>query len=157
MTGMEFHNLWWIAAGYYALAVVSALVPWVNAEVIMLSAVPLAGSPSRLALLVGLVTLGQMTGKATIYWIARHAVRPQAPRLQRAIDRWREPLERRPQLALGVMLLSSTVGLPPLYIITLAAGALHVAFGRFLAVGTVGRLLHFAVLAFVPQLIWRIP
>ena len=152
---MDLHNLWWIGGGYYALAVVSALVPWVNAEVLMLSAIPQARSPVQLALLVSLVTLGQMTGKATMYWIARKAVRPQSARLQQVIDRWREPLERRPQLALGVMLLSATFGLPPFYIITLAAGTFQIAFGRFLAVGTVGRLLHFAVLAFVPQLVWR--
>ena len=152
---MDPHSVAWIAGGYYALAVVSALVPWVNAEVLMLTAVPQAGSPARLALLVALVTLGQMTGKATMYWIARSAVRPQAPRLQQMIERWREPLVRRPHVAMGVMLLSATLGVPPFYIITLAAGALHVAFGRFLAAGIVGRLLHFAVLAFVPHLLWR--
>lgn len=155
MTGPELSNIWWIAAGCYTLAVVSAVVPWVNAEVLMLSAAPLAGSPIQLAVLVALVTLGQMTGKSIMYWISRNATRPRAPRLQNAIDRWGERLQRHPGSALGVMLLSSTIGLPPFYIVAIAAGALNVAFGRFLAVGAVGRLVHFALLAFVPQLIWR--
>jgi len=155
MTGLELPNIWWIAAGYYTLAVVSAVVPWVNAEVAMLSAVPLAGSPTQLAVLVALVTLGQMTGKSIMYWLSRNATRPRAPRLQDAIDRWREHLQRHPRSALGVVLISSTIGLPPFYIVAIAAGALNVAFGRFLAVGTAGRLVHFAVLALVPQLVWR--
>lgn len=59
-------NLWWTAAAYYGLAVTSALVPWVNAELIMLSAVPLAETQAQLGLLAGVVTLGQMTGKGAM-------------------------------------------------------------------------------------------
>ena len=155
MMGLELPNIWWIALGCYAIAVVSAVVPWVNAEVVMLSAVPLAGSPYQLGALVTLVTLGQMTGKAIMYWVSRNATRPRAPRLQDAIDRWRERLHQHPGSALGVMLVSSTLGFPPFYIVAIAAGALNVAFGRCLAVGTAGRLIHFALLAFLPQLLWR--
>lgn len=155
MTSLELPNIWWIAAGCYTLAVVSAVVPWVNAEVMMLSAVPLAGSPVQLALLVAFVTLGQMTGKSIMYWISRQTTGPRASRVQNAIDQGRELLHRHPGSALGVMLLNSTTGLPPFYIVAIAAGALNIAFGRFLAVGAVGRLIHFAVVAFVPQLVWR--
>jgi len=155
MTGLELPNIWWIAAGCYTLAVVSAVVPWVNAEVMMLSAVPLAGSSMQLAVLVALVTLGQMTGKTIIYWTSRNATRPRAPRLQNAIEGWREHLQRHPRSALGIVLVSSIIGLPPFYIVSIAAGALNVAFGRFFAVGAAGRLVHFAVLAFVPRLVWR--
>ena len=76
MPGLESSNLWWIAAGGYALALVSAMVPWVNAEVAM-------------------------------------------------------------------------------HIVAMTAGALDVAFGRFLVVGTFGRLVHFGLVAFIPQLVWR--
>ena len=156
MTGLELPGIWWIATGCYAVAVVSAVVPWVNAEVVMVSAAPLAASQVELALLVALVTLGQMTGKSVMYWVSRKAVWPRAPRVQHAIDRWHERLERHPGSALGVMAVSSTIGLPPFYLVAIAAGALHVPFGRFLAVGTAGRLVHFALLALVPQLVWRV-
>ena len=155
MLGLELLNIWWIALGCYTLAIVSAVLPWVNAEVVMLSAVPLAESPYQLGALVALVTLGQMTGKTIIYWASRNATRPRTPRLQEAIDQWRERLHRHPGSALGVMLVSATLGVPPFYIVAIAAGALNVAFGQFLAVGTFGRLAHFALLAFIPQLIWR--
>lgn len=155
MTGCEFTNIWCVALGCYTLAVVSAVVPWVNAEVLMLSAVPLAGSPYQLGVLVSVVTLGQMTGKSIMYWVSRKATRPRAKRLQDAIDRWRERLHSHPRSALGVMLASSTLGVPPFYIVAIAAGALNVAFSRFLAVGMTGRLIHFALVAFLPQLLWR--
>ncbi len=156
MTGLELPSIWWIATGCYAIAVVSAIVPWVNAEVVMISAAPLAMSQVQLAALVAVVTLGQMTGKSVMYWISRTAARPRAPRVQHAIDRWQERLQRHPGSALGVMAISSTVGLPPFYVVAIAAGALHVPFGRFLAVGTAGRLVHFALLALVPHLVWRV-
>lgn len=155
MTGLDLSNIWLIAAAYYTIAVVSAVAPWVNGELVMLSAAPLAGSPVQLAMLVVLVTLGQMTGKTIMYWLSRNATRPRTPRLQNAIEACRERLQRRPRSALGVMLLSSTIGLPPFYLVAIAAGALNVSFGRFLAVGTVGRLVHFAVVAYVPELLWR--
>jgi membrane protein YqaA with SNARE-associated domain len=156
VTGPELPSIWWIASGCYAIAVVSAIVPWVNAEVVMLSAAPLARTQVQLAALVALVTLGQRTGKSIMYWISRKAARPRAPRVQQAIDRWQERFQRHPGSALGVMAISSTVGLPPFYVVAIAAGALHVPFGRFLAVGTAGRLVHFALLALVPQLVWRV-
>ena len=148
-------DIWWIAAGYYPLAVLSAVLPWVNAELVMLSAVPLAGSPLRLGALVGVVTAGQMTGKAVMYWIARRTNRPHGPLLQRVLERWQERLQRCPRSALGVTFVSSIVGIPPFYLVAMAAGALNVAFSRFLAVGTLGRLIHFGIVAFVPHFTWR--
>jgi membrane protein YqaA with SNARE-associated domain len=53
------------------------------------------------------------------------------------------------------MLLSAVFGLPPFYLVSIAAGMLGVAFGRFLAIGIVGRLIHFGTIAFVPHLAWR--
>lgn len=155
MTGVELAYTWWIAGAFYALAVLSALVPWVNAEALMLSSVPLAGCPTEVAALVALATLGQMTGKTVIYWTSRHSTRPRAPRVQATIDLWREHLRQRPRSALTVMLISSAVGLPPFYIVTIAAGVLNVTFARFLAVGTIGRLVHFGLLACVPHILWR--
>jgi len=148
-------DFWWIASGYFGLALVSAVLPWVNAELLMLSAVPLAGSPTQLGMLVGAVTAGQMSGKATMYWMARSTTRPLGPRLQLALDRWRARLERRPGSALAVTFVSSTTGLPPFYLVSMVAGTLRMAFGRYLAVGLLGRLLHFGIVAFLPHLAWR--
>jgi membrane protein YqaA with SNARE-associated domain len=155
MTGLVVPNVSWMPAVYYALAVVSAVVPWANAEVLMLSAVPLTGSPMHLGVLVVAVTLGQMTGKSVMYWASRHAAYPRGRRLQSVIDRGREHFHRHPRGALGVMLVSALMGLPPFYLVVLAAGALNIAFIRFFVVGFAGRLAHFALVAFVPHLIGR--
>lgn len=148
-------DTWWVASGYFGLALVSAVVPWVNAELLMLSAVPVVGSPAHLAVLVATVTAGQMTGKASVYWIARSTTRPPGPRLEQALDRWRVRLERRPGSALAVTFVSSTTGCPPFYLVSVMAGALKMAFGRFLAIGLLGRLIHFGIVAFLPQMAWR--
>jgi membrane protein YqaA with SNARE-associated domain len=144
-----------MAAAYYPLAVMSALAPWVNGELVMLSAVPLAHSSSALGVIVGVMTAGQMTGKAVMFWAARTAKAPRAPRVEAVLDRWRVHLACRPRSATGLMCLSAMVGLPPFYLVSIAAGALGVGFGRFLVIGFVGRLVHFGVVAFAPHLVWR--
>jgi membrane protein YqaA with SNARE-associated domain len=148
-------DLWWLAGGYYPLAVMSVLLPWVNGEPVMLSAVPLARTPLSLGALVVVVTAGQMTGKTVMFWIARKAKGPRAARLDAVLQRWRTHLERRPRSAVGVMLLSSLFGLPPFYLVSMAAGALGVGFGHFVVIGFLGRLIHFDTIAFVPHLVWR--
>jgi membrane protein YqaA with SNARE-associated domain len=148
-------DIWRMAAGYYPLAVLSAVLPWVNGELIMLSAVPLADTPQELATLVCVVTAGQMTGKGAMFWLARSARGSRAVRVEAVVSRWRTLLEGRPGSVTAVMFVSSIVGLPPFYLVSVAAGALGVAFGRFLAIGTLGRLIHFGTIAFVPHFAWR--
>ncbi|MGH9256994.1 MAG: VTT domain-containing protein [Vicinamibacterales bacterium] len=150
-----FPNLWSAVLGYYALAIVSAVLPWVNAELLMISAIPLAGSRGGLVALVVAVSAGQMTGKAFMYWASRTSTRPHSPRVQGAVDRWRARLQQRPRSVLAVTFLSALVGIPPFFVVSVVAGALGMAFPRFLAVGTAGRVMHFAVVACVPQLMWR--
>ena len=143
--------------GYYGLAIVSAVLPWVNAEVLMLSAVPMAGSTPQLGTLVVAVSLGQMTGKSAMYWLARHTGdTTRWPRWHRSLDTWRARLAGRPRSALIVTFISALVGFPPFFLVSLVAGIARVGFGWFLAVGTVGRLLHFAAVAVVPGLVRRL-
>jgi membrane protein YqaA with SNARE-associated domain len=148
-------HLWVMALAYCGAGFVSAVVPWVNAEVLMLSAVPLARSAPALAALVVAVSAGQMAGKAVMYWVSRRSALPRSPRVQGALDRWRVRFEHRPGAALGLTFVSALVGIPPFYAVSIAAGALRVAFGRFMAVGTLGRLAHFAIVALLPDLLWR--
>ena len=145
-------NLWWAAAAFYSFAVLSAVLPWVNAEIVMLSAVPFAESPEALGLLVVMVAVGQMTGKGMMFWLARLGKGRRSGRLTALAEPW---MSERPHSALGVVLVSSTFGVPPFYFVSMAAGALGVKFGHFLTVGAIGRLIHFGAIAFVPHLAWR--
>src|SRR5262245_38387003 len=110
---------------YFGLTVASAVFPWVNAEVIVLSLPAIAPSKAILALLVLTATAGQMTGKCFLYWAGRKGKGVLPGRAGQALTRWRERLEARPSKAVALVLISSIVGLPPFYLMTILAGALR--------------------------------
>jgi membrane protein YqaA with SNARE-associated domain len=142
----------------YGLSVLSALLPWLNGEVVVLTLSTQASSFPALLGLVLMASAGQMTGKVVLYWSSRRALRAAGGRAGAKLDAWRQRLESRPLKALAVVLLSSAVGLPPFYLITILAGGLKIGFPRYLAVGTLGRLMRFGSLVFFPRLVlaaWR--
>lgn len=161
---MSLESLLWIGS-YFALAVISAVVPWVNAEVLMLSAVPWASTPAVLIGAVVAVTLGQMTGKSFVFWASRHASRRRAADAhplaesrtssRSYIARWGQRLNANPRAGISLTFVSSLVGLPPFFLVSIAAGSLGMGFGTFLAAGTAGRAVHFALIAFAPELLRR--
>jgi membrane protein YqaA with SNARE-associated domain len=137
----------------FALAVVSAIVPWVNGELVLLSFVAPTTSTPDLSQIVIAVTAGQVSGKSVLYWLARRARRLPPLKVEAAMARWRDQVARRPLAGLATMFASATFGVPPLYLTTLVAGSLMVDFGAFLAVIVSGRLLHFGAIALVPRLV----
>ena len=54
----------------------------------------------------------------------------------------------------AVLWLSATLGVPPFYPVSVLAGSLRVPFGRFLAIGSGGRFLHYAAVVFGTRLLW---
>jgi membrane protein YqaA with SNARE-associated domain len=130
----------------FGLTTVSAVVPWVNAEVIVLSLPAIA--PSRWALvgLLGVATAGQMAGKCVVYWASRKGLRAPSPALKARLDACRQRFERHAWGPGLCVLVSSITGLPPFYLTTMAAGALRVNFAVFLVAGTAGRLVRFGSL-----------
>ncbi len=153
MYGLEELSITWVAVWCFGLTVVSAVVPWVNAELIVLSFPVLTQSPLELTALVLVATAGQMTGKIAVYWTGRGAGKLPKKRTAAAIERWRQRFERKPASASGFVFLSSAVGIPPFYLMSLVAGALKLDFGRYFFFGTCGRLVRFGLVAFAPHLI----
>ena len=151
MTGLEHAGLGWIAAACFALTVVSAIVPWVNAEVIVLSLPVLAPSGSALMLLVLVATAGQMTGKLAVYWAGRGTSSVQSPRVRHLLERWQPYLAAGRGKAAALIVVSSAVGIPPFFVMTLLAGAVRMQLASFVAAGTFGRLIRFAALVVVPH------
>jgi membrane protein YqaA with SNARE-associated domain len=91
-----------------------------------------------------------------MFWSSRRATRQVAPvdgapqrRGAAAVARWRDRFERHPRAVLATVLVSAVVGLPPFYVVSVAAGAMGLQFRRFVFVGTLGRLLHFAAVAWM--------
>lgn len=137
----------------YALTVASALFPWVNAEIIVLSLPAFAPSRTALLILILVATAGQMTGKCVLYWTGRKGESALARRRAgQILLKWRERLAAHPSRAVLFVLLSSLTGLPPFYVMSLVAGALKMNFPTFLAVGTAGRLVRFGALVTIPHL-----
>lgn len=153
MIGLEELSIVWVAVWCFGYTVVSAVVPWFNAEVMVLSLPALAHSQLQLAALVLVATAGQMTGKIAVYWTGRGAGKLPKKKTAEAIERWRQRFERNPKSASGFVFLSSAVGIPPFYVMSLVAGALKLGFGRYFFYGTCGRLVRFALVAFVPYLV----
>jgi membrane protein YqaA with SNARE-associated domain len=144
----------WLPVTSFALAIVSALLPWFNAEVLLLAASSAVASRTELVFVVLAITLGQVVGKIAMYWGARSATGRPTPRVDAFLERWRVRFDARPQAAPLVIFVSATVGLPPLYLVTIAAGALRVGFWPYLAASGIGRLLHFGAIGLLPAFYW---
>jgi membrane protein YqaA with SNARE-associated domain len=143
-------NLW-----CFVLSIVSALVPWVNGEVLLLSLTALARTPSDLVCLVLMASAGQMVGKCGLYWAGRGVIPLQSDRIRTTLARWKERFEKSPSRLLALVFVSSTLGIPPFYAVTILAGAFRVRFGPFIGVGLCGRLVRFGLLVFIPQIALR--
>ncbi len=125
---------------------VSSLVPLVNAEVLAVGAAVLA--PRRLGFAVALtVAIGQMVGKTLLYGAGTAGRRRSSERVARLIAR----IEERRNATHLTFFASAVLGLPPFYLMTLAAGAVGIRLPQFLVLGLLGRLLRFYLLVQVPH------
>lgn len=140
----------------FVLSIVSAIVPWVNCELLLLSLSALAGSTHQLVCLVLLTITGQMAGKCALYWAGRGTIRFPNTRVSHTIALWRGRLMRSSSRPLALVFISSAFGIPPFYVTTVLAGAARLKFGRFLGVGMCGRLVRFGLLVFIPQVAIRL-
>jgi membrane protein YqaA with SNARE-associated domain len=128
-------------------AVVSAIVPLVNAELLLIGLA--LASPAAAPLLVVVMAAGQMVGKSVLFLGGGRLTRST---LQARLARWR--LDGRTRRAGAPLVgISAFTGLPPFYLVSIAAPALGVSFRTFLAVGLAGRLLRFGTLVALPQVI----
>ena len=94
MTIFASATLEWLLLGCFGCAIVSALVPWVNAEILLLAALPIATTYEASVPLIVVVTLGQMVGKSVIYWLSREAIGRTRRVLPAAVEKWRKRFAR---------------------------------------------------------------
>jgi membrane protein YqaA with SNARE-associated domain len=136
----------------FLLSILSALLPWLNGEVVLLSFAALAPGPWQLIAVILLTTSGQMAGKCILYWMARRGIQPRSARMTRTLTTWKERLAQSPSKSLAIVFISSTLSIPPFYVLTIIFGILKMRFKPFILVGACGRLLHFGALALIPAL-----
>lgn len=133
--------------GCLGLALLSAIVPWINAEAIAIALPAVAHTPVQLTTLIMAVTIGQMAGKCVVYCAGRRGARIGSPRMAERLARWQTRAAASPWQAIGLVGFSSIVGIPPFYVMSAIAGAVRMNLGWFLAAGTLGRLIRFSALA----------
>lgn len=128
-------------------------MPWVNAELVLLSFTTTASSPGMIAAFVVVATAGQMTGKMALYAAGHRGARAPSERMARILGTWQPRCEANPWRADWLVLVSSTIGVPPFIATSLLAGALRMRITRFVVAGSIGRLIRFGALALASDLI----
>ncbi len=130
----------------------SGIIPIINAELLLIGAVVSVTGPSMIVLVVVVASLGQMAAKTAMFFGASQATRFLGEKKMAKLDKYKAKLEKHQHAPGPLVFVSSLVGLPPLYVVSILAGALSVTWWKFFVAGLAGRLLRFGGLAFVPNL-----
>ena len=137
----------WVAT--LAAAFLSGFVPLVNIEAYLLGAAALLPGAPALVVVVP-AALGQMAAKAVLFLGGRGLVRLPLKARDRAIAAAARLGTRRPP---ALVFTSALTGLPPFYVVSVAAGMLGFRPGPFLLAGLAGRLLRFGAVFALPGLL----
>jgi len=133
------------------VAATGGLLPFSPIEpVLLLTAL---SRPALLVPVVALATVSQMSAKAVLFLSSQKAQARLSDRKRRALERVRRHLDGRRRLQILTVLVSALAGLPPLYLVTVACGALNLRLRDYLIAGTVGRAIRFSTLVVLPQLL----
>lgn len=136
----------------FAASVLSSLVPVVNAEALVLGSV-LAAPPALTLLIVVVVTAGQVLGKVVLYRGGMGLVEARNVEKSRRARVLTERLRSHPRALQLVLFASASVGLPPLYLMAVVAGAARLPLWSFAVLCVAGRFVRFYALALVPALL----
>lgn len=131
----------------FVMSVASGLIPLVNAEVLVAGAA-VAAPPGYVIPVIAVCSLGQMAAKVGLYAGARWLPERLPAKARARLDRAAEKTGRLEEAGFTLVLVSGILGIPPFYLITLAAGALRMNLTWFVVVGLAGRLVRFTVIAF---------
>lgn len=132
----------YLATLLFSLA--GSCVPFLNIEAFLIAVATALPRTSTL-ILAAAAALGQMAGKWLVYLAGAGLLRLRRRGEARARD-IAARLARAPRGPAALVLVSALTGLPPLYAVSVAAGALRVRLGAFLSAVAGGAFLRFAVL-----------
>ncbi|MBC8086280.1 MAG: VTT domain-containing protein [Phycisphaerae bacterium] len=140
-----------LLAGTFLVGLASALCPLFNIEVYM-AGVGALGRSFGVWPLAMVAAAGQTVGKLIWYEVGASSMRwpfiakkMQSPKFQKCFAAMQLQIERRAWMGMMMLLASSTVGLPPLAIMSVISGQLRFSRLAFIGVVFVGRVLRFAV------------
>jgi membrane protein YqaA with SNARE-associated domain len=142
-----------IYGGTYVVCLLAGLIPLINSEVYLVGLTLWAvHDPLPLAAVVVLASVGQMTAKIILYYAAYGMFELPRGRFHAKILAARSRMEKWRDRPKYVIAISAVVGLPPFYLVSLAAGALKIRLRVFLPIGLIGRIVHFAVVVAIARL-----
>jgi membrane protein YqaA with SNARE-associated domain len=131
-------------------SLVSAFVPLVNSELLLLTSVALA-PPALLLPMVASVTAGQMAGKVALYLAGQGVLALPFARQSARVQRVLAGLDQYRTTSGTLVFASASMGLPPFYAVAIASGVARIGMARFLVLGGTGRFLRFAAIAMLPR------
>jgi membrane protein YqaA with SNARE-associated domain len=139
----------WLSA--FVGCAVGSVVPVIHTELLVFGIAALApGAQGWLLVLVA--TCGTMVGKTVLYYTGLGILKLPIRKRER-IDAYLAKARESKGIAGSVMIAAATFGLPPYYIVTVAAGAIRYNLVRFLIIGFIGRFIRFTAVVFAPHLI----
>ena len=136
----------------FAASVVSSLVPLVNAEALVVGSV-LAAPPAFALAIAAVVTAGQVAGKVVLFLggtgLMKSRRAKESPKARALALR----MEGRPRALRMTLFASASLGLPPLYLMAIVAGAARLPMPTFATLCVTGRFARFYALALAPALL----
>lgn len=131
---------------------VGSLVPVINTELVVLGAA--AAAPAEMILpLILIASSTQMMAKSILYLAGSGLLRLPKGYLANHFDAALARVQQRQNASSAMLFASASTGFPPFYVVSVASGALHIQFRRFLLIGFLGRTIRFAILVIAPQLL----
>jgi membrane protein YqaA with SNARE-associated domain len=134
-----------VIGGALVVCAIGGFLPWVNTEAVVVGAALLLPRGALPLLVLGAAGT-QVLCKGTLYGLARWVPRAMPQRARARLEGISAVAARRGSLTLTV-LASSTVGVPPLYLVTLACGTVAAPAGAFLGAAFLGTAVRYAVLS----------
>ena len=141
----------WACLATFAYSVAGGIVPILNIEAYVI-AVSAASADAAVFPVALAAAVGQMVAKSVVYLAGSGALKTTRVR-PRGLEGLTARLARAEGRALVVVLGSALTSVPPLYAVSLAAGALRMRFVRFFVVGCAGGFVRFAVLFALPRMV----
>jgi membrane protein YqaA with SNARE-associated domain len=130
----------------------SAVIPFINIEA-YLAAVGAAIKDVGVGWIALAAAVGQTVGKVGLYhasgwvmklpWIRKKMA---TPKWKESHDRWAERIRERPNQTALLLFASASLGFPPLYVMAVLAGQLHVRLWIFITTCLTGRYIRFLVI-----------
>jgi membrane protein YqaA with SNARE-associated domain len=145
---------WLVAQGPYLAAFIycffGGLVPMLNTELFML----FLGSYTHYSfnqnlLIIVVASLGRMLGKTLLYYSFKKGADLKLSKKQSKFDallkKWHQKVENLPHWQVYLLTLTaSSTGLPPMYVLTIVLGVLHIHWKVHFLVGFVGTMIKYA-------------